>query len=148
MSADASARGRSNRRRGADAERRVAAWLSTHGWPAAVRAVRNTDPDPGDIAETHPALWWSIKDCQVEHVDTWLAEADAKSGSGLAVLVIRRRGHADPADWWAWCRLYWLAALLGAYAPYLQRADPVRLRLDTLTALLAAAGYTTEENRS
>lgn len=40
MTIDRAALGRSNRRRGADAERRVVAWLREHGWPGAERAVR------------------------------------------------------------------------------------------------------------
>ncbi|HWD79273.1 MAG TPA: hypothetical protein VG497_10325, partial [Kribbella sp.] len=60
--------GRSNRNRGAVAERAVVAWLRDNGFPHAERAVRTgyrtadrVSADHGDITGT-PLLAWQVKD--------------------------------------------------------------------------------------
>lgn len=111
MTVDASHRGRRNRANGADCERKVARYLQTW-WPDACRAVRNTDPDPGDVDCTSPSLWWSVKNCAVERYPAWFAEMQAKAGDRIGLLVVRRRGYASPERWWCWIRMDDLAALV------------------------------------
>lgn len=142
MTPDAATRGRRNRANGAEGERRVARYLGTW-WPAACRAVRNTAPDPGDVAETHPRLWWSVKNVVAEQYTAWLAEMTVKAEGRIAVLVVRRRGYADPGRWWAWLTLADLAAITSTPLSTEQvAAEHVRMELHVLVALLDAGGFT------
>lgn len=137
--------GASNRRRGATCERTVARYLSAW-WPDCVRAIRNTTPDPGDLANTSPSLWWSVKDCAVERYPEWFAEMAEKAAGRVGVLVVRRRGCADVGRWWCWLRLDDLRDLIAAPSGCgcdLPDPDaPVRLELNALVTLLDADGYT------
>lgn len=136
-----SRRGRRNRANGHDAERRVARYLRTW-WPDACRAVRNTTPDPGDIDATSPGLWWSVKDCQQERMATWLAELDTKAQGRLGLLVVRRRGHAWPAEWWAWLDAGYLVAIASRRDHTFESFGwPVRAELRHVVPLLVEAGY-------
>lgn len=141
MTVDASTRGRRNRANGANTERRVATYLRTW-WPDACRAVRNTQPDPGDIAGTAPDLWWSVKDCQVERISTWLDEVAVKAPPAVGLLVVRRRGHADPGAWWCWLHLSDLAYLLKRPGHVDCATSPVRMELGDVIDLCQAAGLT------
>lgn len=144
---DASTRGRRNRANGAAYERKLATYLK-RWWPDAVRAVRNTHPDPGDIAGTDPTLWWSAKDCQDEQYNAWFAEMQRKAGGRMAILVVRRRGHADIARHWAWISLVDLGGLLGVATRRLDEAvngQYVRMELHALVALFATNGLTPGE---
>lgn len=148
----ASQLGSANRRRGHQAERDLARWLRSHGWPHAERAVRTgyraanrTSADPGDITGC-PGLVISVKDCAVERIDTWMTEMDAMSASprDLLLLVQRRRGHADPGRWWCWLRSRTLATILGAPSAGWSdslRLGALRMELGHVVPLLHAAGY-------
>ena len=140
----ASQRGRRNRARGATCERTTARYL-TAWWPDAVRAIRNTNPDPGDVANTSPSLWWSVKDCAVERYPEWLAEMADKAQGRIGLLVVRRRGHADPARWWCWTTLHDFTEITGGPPPGSMAGVldqwPVRMELGHVLPLLAAAGY-------
>lgn len=152
----ASQRGAANRRKGHVAERDLCRWLRAHGFPGAERAVRTgfrtagrASADPGDVTGT-PGIVWSVKDCAVEQTAQWLAEADAMltaAGADVALLVHKRRGHADPARWWCWLPLgmvVWIAHG-GARPPEWlapsERSYPVRMELGHVVPLLHAAGY-------
>lgn len=134
--------GASNRRRGATCERTVARYLTTW-WPDCVRAIRNTTPDPGDLANTSPSLWWSVKDCSVERYPEWFAEMAEKAAGRIGVLVVRRRGCADVGRWWAWLQALDLRELWGppldVVTPIWNR--PVRMELGDLVPFLLTAGY-------
>lgn len=148
-----SQRGKSNRRKGHDAERDLARWLRTVGFGGAERAVRTgfrtadrTSADPGDITGTGPIVW-SVKDCAVEQVAKWFAELDAMGDGDTEVylLVHKRRGHASPARWWCWMRVRDLLGLVhydgldgyeGASADAL-----VRMELGHVVPLLRGAGH-------
>jgi hypothetical protein len=138
---DASTRGRRNRANGAAYERRVANYVKPW-WPDAVRAVRNTTPDPGDVDGTNAGLWWSVKNCQTEQMSAWQAEVDAKAGGRIGLLVVRRRGYADPGRWWCWLHLGDLAELIGRGPAddLAERGAWVRLELAAVVGLLVAAG--------
>lgn len=143
MTAEASARGRSNRVKGATGERDVAKWLRPY-YPDACRAVRNTDPDPGDIACTSPGLWWSVKNCKVEQINPWMAEMDVKAVGRIGLLIVKRAGCADPGRWWCWMLLGHLLGLrenVPGWAPDSPLNDAVRLELRTVMPLLVAANY-------
>jgi hypothetical protein len=146
-----SQRGTSNRRRGHQAERDLCNWLRRNGFPHAERAVRTgfrigdrVSADPGDITGT-PGIVWSVKDCAVERTDQWfveLAAMKAPASSEIGLLVVKRRGHADPHRWWCWT---WLEEIAGP-APGglgLGRWFPIRAELGHVIPLLRAAGYGT-----
>lgn len=140
----ASKRNAGNRRRGVTAEQAVARYLRTW-WPEACRAVRtgsSAAPDPGDVANI-PGLIVSVKDAATERLPLWMAElTDMRSAdpAALPVLVVKRRGTADPGAWWAWLFLRDFVGLTGGAVSGVGTA-PVRMELDTLTGLLRRAGY-------
>lgn len=143
----ASQRAAASRRKGAVAERDLVRWLRANGFPGAERAVRTgyrtpdrTAADPGDVTGT-PGIVWSVKDCAVERIATWLAELDAMDTSTTVVrlLVAKRRGHADPGEWWCWLRAHDFAALLDDAETAF--AFPVQAALGDVVMLLRAAGY-------
>jgi hypothetical protein len=149
---DASARGRSNRVKGATAERDLAKWLRPW-YPDARRAVFNgwtsngmSAADPGDIDGTSPDIWWSVKDCQQQQVDKWMSEMSIKAAGRIGLLVSKRRGRASPGSWWCWLRLsdLWLLTLpedwKEAAAPP-NGSAPVCMELQHVMPLLVAAGY-------
>lgn len=122
MTPTATARGRANRRKGADTERAVARYLRTQGFPDADRAVRTsyTSPDgrttldPLDIVGI-PGVVISVKNDASQQITKWLEEAERignHHGADLALLVVRRTGKADVCRWWAWVSLRSLARAL------------------------------------
>lgn len=146
--------GKSNRRKGADAERAVVTYLRDHGWPGAERAVRTayrtanrTLDDPGDITGT-PLLVWQVKDHAREHITEWLAETEdqrAAVRAGYGILVVRRRGTADPGRWWVWLTGEDLAGLFScddeSLVPGTVLQAAFRTELDTVVRLLRAHGF-------
>lgn len=143
---DASTRGRRNRVNGAFAEREVARWLRPW-WPDACRAVRSTYPDPGDIDCTSPGLWWSVKNVQQERMSAWLAEMAEKKLNRIGLLVVRRRGCADPGRWWLWVTFHDFTELMGAAPPGAYAADdtaPIRVELRHVMPLLVHSNYAPE----
>lgn len=150
---DRSRLGAANRRRGAEAERKVAAWLRGNGFPGAERAVRTaytaggrTVVDPGDITGL-PAIVVQVKDDVSNAVGAWLAETEQQrlgapgaAPADLGLLVVRRRGKANVGRWWAWLPVEQLVDLVaGTRTPAGSR--PVRMELGDLVPLLRAAGY-------
>lgn len=145
---DRSALNRSNRNRGAEAERKVAGWLrEAGGFPGAERAVRNgfrtiarVGLDPMDILGT-PGIVWSIKDDKSDRIEAWMFELDLKRqdlGADLGVLVQRRRGKADVGRWWVHVRFEYLADYLPVGA-----SGIVRMELCLAARWLHALGYGT-----
>ena len=139
---DASTRGRRNRANGHTAERTVAKWLRPW-FPDACRAVRNTYPDPGDVDCTSPGLFWSVKNVQREEINAWMGELEQKRVDRLGLLIVRRKGHASPGEWWCWLRAGDLLELaFGRPAvPGLETGWPVRTELQRVMPLLVQAGY-------
>lgn len=136
----ASQRGRRNRANGAAYEVKTANYLKAW-WPDACRAVRSSHPDPGDVDNTSPSFWWSVKNCQVEQYNAWFREMDDKAAGRIALLVVRRRGYADPGRWWCWLTLHDLTVLLGSAPPLAFEADDdarVCVELATVVPLLRA----------
>lgn len=112
----ASKRGRSNRNKGADFERKVARWLCDNGFPHAERGVRNgwrTDErasaDPYDIVGTVGLLWslkhggpgYTSEPACARYLTEVHEEAISRGLTGL--LVVKRSGVADiGASWCHW----------------------------------------------
>lgn len=156
----AARRGKANSDRGKRAERALVAWLRAHGWPGAERTVRTghrtrtrVSVDRGDIDGT-PGVCWQLKDvaeASMHRVPVWLAQTEAQrraAGADLGVLVVKRRGHADPGDWWAHVRLDDVmheviinAGSCGIAYPAELFAVPVRLAVADLAPILHHAGY-------
>lgn len=139
---DASTRGRANRLKGAKAERDVAIWLRPW-YPDACRAIRNTYPDPGDLDCTSPGVFWSVKDCKIEQINAWMEELDHKADGRIGLLVVKRRGHASPGEWWCYLALEHLSSLLGGvdseHLAY--QGAPVRMELRYVMPLLVLGDY-------
>jgi hypothetical protein len=99
MTATASARGRSNRNRGARAEVQVVNWLRDHGYPDARRYLAGDGRQPGDI-DAHPLLVIEVKDCAASAWPTWCRQAAAAALPGTVPVVVRRtRGNPDVGLW-------------------------------------------------
>lgn len=143
--------GATNRRRGITAERDLVRWLRANGWPHAERtvvtgyrtAIRERR-DGGDITGT-PGIVWSLKDCATERIQQWWAELEAMDGHrDVRLLVVKRRGHADPGLWWTWLTLAELVDLFPTLDPLSERITThglVRVQLNVVAPLLRLAGY-------
>ena len=151
MTVTASARGRANRRKGHDTERAVARYLRSVGFHGAERAVRTsytvgerTVLDPLDIIGI-PGTVWSIKNDASNQIEKWLDEAQRLGhhhGAELAILIVRRKGKAEPARWWAWISLRALAHAVTGF-PQRQLSGSICLELGELVPMLHTAGYGT-----
>ncbi len=139
---DRSRIGKANGEKGKRAERDLVTWLRRHGFPGAERTVRTgyhtparQRVDTGDIDGT-PGLVFQVKDVAdrlLWKVDGWLRETEAQrlaAGADVGVLVVKRRGHADPGHWWAWMPLCGLMPALNT----LGSRDTVAGLSDTLRA--------------
>jgi hypothetical protein len=105
MTATASARGRSNRNRGARAEVQVVNWLRDHGYADARRYLAGDGRQPGDL-DFHPLLVVEVKDCAASAWPTWCRQAAAAAPPGTVPVVVRRtRGNPDVGQWE--CRVAW-----------------------------------------
>lgn len=145
--------GTTNRRRGITAERHLVTWLRQNGWPDAERSVvtgykTNTRqrPDGGDITGT-PGIVWSLKDHAVERIAAWWTELESmQGGPTVRLLVVKRRGTADPGKWWCWLTLAELVDLFPTLDPLSDQITMhglVRAQLNVVAALLHLAGYGT-----
>lgn len=153
-----SQRGKSNRRKGAQAERDVVTWLRANGWPGAERAIatgnRSGDRvrlDPGDISGT-PGLVWQVKDTatfdQPAQRTAALAETEAQrvaAGAEIGLLVRRKRGTTNVAQWEAWLSAHVLSRLLLKLPIHDldRRGYPVCLPLGIVAYELRRSGYGT-----
>ena len=134
--------------KGKRAERQLAEYLRSVGWPRAERAVvtgfnagTRAVADAGDISGT--PYTWQVKHysggLSDEQVLTFMAEARAQAaqaGTRLGILVERRDGKADPAQWWAWLRTVDLGIPIGTELSPFVHSAPVRLHVGGLVACL------------
>jgi hypothetical protein len=152
--------GKANSEKGKWAERQVANYLRTAGFPGAERTVRTGYltkhrgmPDYGDIDGT-PGISWQVKNVEParwSRVPIWLAQTEMQRGASRAdigLLVVRRPGRADPARWWVWLMARALVDLGsgGQDSTFSERPDlavPVCLELADLAPILRQAGYGT-----
>jgi hypothetical protein len=93
--------------KGSRAELAVARYLQSQGWPYAERSRAGWTDDRGDI-DGIPGVVVEVKDCKKFELAAWLGELEvetANAGAVTGVLVVKRRLHTDPADWYAITRL-------------------------------------------
>lgn len=161
----ARARGRANSAKGKRSERDLVAWLRPNGYPGAERTVRTGYRSParqrrdtGDIDGT-PGLVWQVKDVAERawsQIPGWMIETEhqrAAARADIGILVVKRHGHADAGEWWAWLPLSALVThtmTTDGIAAYVMPAEasvydvPVRLALADLVPILRTLGYGTE----
>jgi hypothetical protein len=102
-----------SKQKGTAFERLIADYLRRY-WPYADRAPLTGNKDRGDISGT-PGLVWECKNAKTIKLSEWLEEAEterANAEADLGILVVKRRGHAFPADQYAIVRLENLIDLL------------------------------------
>jgi hypothetical protein len=101
------------KRKGSAAELAVARYMQDHGWPHAERSRAGWTDDRGDI-DGCPGLVVEVKDHKRHDLPGWLTELEVEVANARAVtgvLVVKRRLHTDPGDWYAvtrfgdWCHL-------------------------------------------
>lgn len=94
-----------SKRIGTAAENAVVEYLRDQGFPYAERRALAGSKDRGDIAGIVGAVI-EVKNCKVLEFSKWLEEAEQErvnAGAQLAIVVAKRRGKANPKDW------YWMA---------------------------------------
>jgi hypothetical protein len=95
----ASARGRSNRNRGARAEVQVVNHLIEHGFPDARRVLAGDGRQPYDVV-WHPLIALDVKDWAKPSWGVWCRQAAAAAPPGTVPVVVRRtRGNPDVGMW-------------------------------------------------
>ena len=104
-----------NRRRGGEWERTLVNWFRDHGWTHAERAGGGHGQSYGDVLGV-PGWVLEAKNHAALDLAGWCDQA-AAAPTVLWAVIIKRRGHSDPAS---------------AY---------VLLNLDNFTHLLKEAGY-------
>lgn len=89
-----------SRRKGADWERAVVAWLQGYAWPLARRAATPAeDQDLGDVVGI-PGVSLDCKNGKVMTINPWMDQLDGiagRSDASIAALVIKRPRRTDPA---------------------------------------------------
>lgn len=119
MSAEASARGKRNRRKGHDTEREVVKWLRSAGWPDACTTRAKLGHDgfsaPGDV-DFHPLVCLEVKNVSSGSAwPTWCRQTVRETRAGLVPAVVRKTaGVRDVSRWEVRVRQYeWLTILDG-----------------------------------
>jgi hypothetical protein len=87
--------------KGTAAETAVVRFLRTIGFAQAERRTLGGTHDRGDIAGL-PGVVIEVKNCARQELAAWVAEAEAErdnDGASLGVVWHKRRGKADPRDW-------------------------------------------------
>ena len=99
--------------KGSRAELAVARYMQGAGWPYAERSRAGWADDRGDI-DGAPGIVVEVKDHKKFALSEWMGELEVEVANARAVtgvLVIKRRLHTNPADWYAvtrfgdWCHL-------------------------------------------
>ena len=104
-------------RKGRHAERAVADYLRTVGFPYAEPTRRSGFADDRGDIDGLPSVVIEVKNCKRFELATWMAETEAEvanAGATHGILVVKRRLHASPAGWYTISRLSDWAALAKA----------------------------------
>ena len=91
--------GATERRRGHKAERDVAAFMRDHGWDAVTTRAASGYQHGDDIATDAPVSI-EVKDCARMELAAWVRQAHENANGQPAVVWHKRRGVADPGDWY------------------------------------------------
>jgi Holliday junction resolvase len=103
--------GSTSRRKGNKAEQAVAKLLRDRGWQARTsRSVQGVQGGPDIITDCPLAI--EVKDQARMELAGWLDQAVAQADGKPAVVIHKRRGKGNPADWYATMRVDDLLALL------------------------------------
>lgn len=89
------------KRKGTAAETAIVTYLRSIGFIHAERRALNGTQDRGDIAGI-PAVVIEAKNCARQELAAWVGEAETErdnDGASLGVVWHKRRGKADPRDW-------------------------------------------------
>ncbi|MFD9905609.1 hypothetical protein [Streptomyces sp. NPDC059063] len=100
--------------KGTAAETAVVRFLRAAGFVQAERRTLSGVQDRGDIAGL-PGVVIEVKNCSRVELAAWLAEAERErdnDGASLGVVFHKRRGKADPRDWFVTMSGLQFAALL------------------------------------
>ncbi|WP_309248665.1 hypothetical protein [Streptomyces sp. MNP-20] len=100
--------------KGTAAETAVVRFLRAVGFTQAERRTLSGVQDRGDIAGL-PGIVIEVKNCARVELAAWLAEAERErdnDGASLGVVFHKRRGKADPRDWFVTMSGLQFAALL------------------------------------
>jgi hypothetical protein len=87
--------------KGTAAETAVVRFLHAAGFTQAERRTLGGAQDRGDIAGV-PGVVIEVKNCARQELPAWVAEAELERDNdraGLGVVWHKRRGKADPGDW-------------------------------------------------
>ena len=156
---DRSRLGKANRTKGHQAERDLARYLRTNGWPDAERKSdngwRSTDRESADLGDIRGVdrLVIQVKnvagmsDAQIAAAMTDAIHQTVAAGADLGILVERRPGKADPGLWWAWVSAWDVHQLITGPVPAHPKLVfdvPVRMQVRHLVGLLHHAGYGNE----
>lgn len=91
--------GRANRRKGADTERMVAAWLRENGWPDAKRRLAGNG-QAGDI-DGVPGVLIECNYVARSSWPSWQRQALAEATPDTRLVVVVRRPYGNPqVGWW------------------------------------------------
>lgn len=95
--------GAANRRRGAQGERNVTAYLRANGFPHAERRLSGGPNDTGDI-NLGPGLVIEVKDRARLELAAWidqLANEMEAANADIGAIIHRRRGRPNVGEWYA-----------------------------------------------
>lgn len=149
--------------KGKRAERMLANWWKSHGYPDAHRAVITGDrfaPDGGDLVLQHLDFRLVVEvkhhaggltDGQVAEYGAKLIRQTKQSNGTMGVLVERRDRVADPGRWWVHVDPYHFGTLVIGYPSFavdlVHTWEPLACRttVEYFTALLISAGHAERE---
>jgi Holliday junction resolvase len=104
------------KRKGNAAERAVVDYLKANGFPQARRTQAGTRHDIGDI-DGVPGVAIEVKNHARIDLAGWITQLEAEmtaKGVTEGVVVVKRRGKSNPAEWYAVTPLHvWLELLKG-----------------------------------
>jgi hypothetical protein len=93
-----------SRRKGSEAEQLVADYITERGYRAERRHLAGAN-DKGDIVIfSRPELVIEVKAAQTLSLGAWCVELEREivnAGGQTGVLVVKRKGSRDPANWFA-----------------------------------------------
>lgn len=137
------------KQKGTAAETAVVRWAKENGFPDADRLTLSGASDRGDvrllqgvIVEVKAHASAASGQPGAKQLAGWLGETareTANAGASHGVLVVKRKGTADPAHWWAYASLAEFVTLVGGYWFEIGDADWVCLEFGAMARLILGA---------